>query len=79
MSLEGYLQQLEPEERTLPREFGKMDSQEFQARIGPEVHRLAEYIEDVHRERRWWDLRVSEIGRLVGSFVGGIVTGGGSF
>ena len=61
MSLVSYLDDLEPDERPLAREWGTMDSDEFQARMGPEMSRMAAAIEV---SPRWYNLRVSEIARL---------------
>ena len=61
MSLDGYLDDLEPDERPLAREWGTMDSDEFQARMGPEMSRMATAIE---ASPRWYNLRISEIARI---------------
>ena len=61
MSLVSYLDDLEPDERPLAREWGTMDSDEFQARMGPEMSRMATAIE---ASPRWYNLRVSEIARI---------------
>ena len=61
MSLDGYLDDLDPEKRPLAREWGTMESAEFQARMGPEMSRMAAAIE---AHPRWYNLRISEIARI---------------
>ncbi len=61
MSLVSHLDDLEPEDRPVAREWGEMDSDEFQARMGPEMSRIANVIE---ARPRWYNLRVSEIARI---------------
>ncbi len=61
MSLDGYIDDLHPDDRPLAREWGAMDSGEFQARMGPEISRIASVIE---ASPRWYNLRISEIARI---------------
>ncbi len=61
MSLEDYIDDLEIDDRPVAREWGAMDSAEFQARMGPEVSRMAAAIEV---RPRWYNLRISEIARI---------------
>ena len=61
MSLDSYLDDLTPDARPLAREWGTMESGEFQARMGPEISRITAIIE---MRPRWYNLRVSEIARI---------------
>jgi hypothetical protein len=71
MPLEAYLRTLDPDERPVAREWGSMHATEFQARIGPEVERLADRLGRTHR---WYDLRVSDIAKIAsGGGLGSVV------
>lgn len=61
MTLKGYIGDLAPDERPVAREWGEMESGEFQARMGPEISRIANIIE---MHPRWYNLRISEIARI---------------
>ena len=61
MTLKSYIDDLEPDDRPVAREWGEMDSAEFQARMGPEVSRI---VAVVGGRPRWYNLRVSEIARI---------------
>ncbi len=61
MTLQSHLDDLEPEDRPVAREWGEMESAEFQARMGPEISRLASVIGS---RPRWYNLRLSEIARI---------------
>lgn len=61
MSLNGYIDDLPIGDRPLAREWGGMDGDEFQARMGPEISRIVTIIE---ARPRWYNLRISEIARI---------------
>ena len=61
MSLDSYVGELPIGDRPLAREWGGMESGEFQARMGPEISRIATVIE---ARPRWYNLRISEIARI---------------
>ena len=61
MSLDSYVGELPIGDRPLAREWGGMESGEFQARMGPEISRIVAVIES---RPRWYNLRISEIARI---------------
>lgn len=61
MTLQSHIDDLDPEDRPVAREWGEMESAEFQARMGPEISRLASVLA---RRSRWYNLRLSEIARI---------------
>ena len=70
MTLKGYIGDLEPEQRPVAREWGEMESGEFQARMGPEISRIVTIIEV---RPRWYNLRVSEIARIAAVAVAAVI------
>ena len=74
MPLDAYLRTLDPEERPLAREWGMMGAGEFQARIGPQVERLADILDGLNGtdDPRWYNLRLSDIAKVGGG--GGLGT-----